>query len=151
MKINFTKAEYRTLVEMLTIADWVLGSKYTDKEATHKKYHDLRNKILSEYKEFGAESFVEAGSDKNEYHETDALLNYVHDNFMDNYDDKVFWDELIYKLALRDVLKEIGVDKYAELEPLERSHKVGDAKQIYVDNFEQHGIENVIIKLSTEK
>jgi hypothetical protein len=149
MKINFTKAEYRLLVEMLTVADWVMHGKYADTQ--NSDYQKLRNKIFSFYKEFDAKNLIDTGFKKDEFFETDELMNYVHQNFMDSYEEDVFWDELIHKLGLRDVINEIGVDKYNDMEMIERASKVEDVKESYATEFAQHGIKNVIIKLSTEK
>lgn len=151
MKINFTKAEYHLLVEMLTIADWVMHSECMNDEILHKKHHELRNRILSYYKEFGAESIVDSGLEKGEFYETDELLDHVHKNFMSNYNNGIFWDELSYKLARRDVIKEVGVTHFENMEGLERFEKVENAKETYENEFEHNGLKNVIIELSTEK
>jgi hypothetical protein len=151
MKINFTKAEYRLLVEMLTIADWVMHSRCTNNEFTHKKHHELRNKILSHYKEFEAESIIDSGFEKDQFYETDELLDHIHNNFMSDYIDSVFWDELIHKMALRDVVNEVGSAYFEKMEEMERFRKIASARERYEDEFEQNDLKNVIINLSTEK
>jgi len=53
MKINFTKKEYQTLVEMLLTADWVIRSHEEEPRAETKAYDDPRKKVLSHVKEMG--------------------------------------------------------------------------------------------------
>jgi hypothetical protein len=47
MKINFTKKEYRLLLDMVEIAEWVLNAHKSDPSDEIKKYSDLYQKILS--------------------------------------------------------------------------------------------------------
>ena len=53
MKINFRKKEYRTLVEMLLIADSVLRAHETEPRDETTPFHDLRKKVLVHHKERG--------------------------------------------------------------------------------------------------
>jgi len=151
MKINFTKAEYRLLAEMLSVADWVMHSRCNEDEVCYKKYRTLRNKIFSHYKEFEANDIIDAGFENDEYYETDELLNHIHENFMSKFEEEIFWDELIYKLSLRDILSQISVDVFEKMDPMDRISKTEEAKEPYVNEFEKNGLKNVIIKLSTDK
>lgn len=151
MKINFTKNEYHLLVEMLTIADWVMHASCVDNEVTHKKHRELRDKIFSFYKEFDAENLIDTGLEKDVYYETDTLLDNVHDSYIAPYKDGMLLDELSYRLAQRDVFCEVGPEAYGEMEKMERFSKILNAQESYVNEFAKHGLENVIIKLSTEK
>ena len=70
MKINFTKKEYQTLVEMLLVADWVIhGYDVEPREAT-KSYNDLRRKVLSYHKEMGMEDDFRYKPEEDDYFET---------------------------------------------------------------------------------
>jgi hypothetical protein len=56
MKINCTKKEYRTLIEMLLVADWVINAHEVDEgEGVRKPYKELRKKVLSHHKVMGME------------------------------------------------------------------------------------------------
>tara|TARA_R110000868_G_scaffold77983_3_gene222951 strand:- start:1059 stop:1514 length:456 start_codon:yes stop_codon:yes gene_type:complete len=151
MKINFTKKEYPLLLEMITMANWMLHSRCIDEDSRQKEHDTLRNKILSHYKEFAAEDLVEAGEEPDEYYESNKLMDHVHRNFISSYDEETFWDELTDRLAMRDVVRTLGEDQYVALDGIDRITKVEDAKKPYSNEFERHGLENVIIKLSTEK
>lgn len=151
MKINFTKNEYHLLVEMLTVADWVMHEGREPDEIKFQKHRALRNKIFSFYKDFDAKSILDAGLEKNEFYETDELLGKVHDNYMVPYKEEILLDELSYRLAQRDVYYEIGDEIYEEADRMELVSKIFSAQESYLEEFAKHGLENVIIKLSTEK
>ena len=55
MTVNFTKKEYRVLVEMLLIADWIIHADAVDPVEKTASYADLRKKVLLHYKEMGLE------------------------------------------------------------------------------------------------
>lgn len=151
MKINFTKKEYAVLLEMITVANWVLHSRCIGDEGRHKDHDALRSKIESYYKEFDAANLIEAGDESGEYYESNELMDHIYNNFIKEYDEETFWDELMDRLAVRDVVRNIGEDQYVSMDGIDRITQVEDAKEPYADEFERHGLNNVIIKLSTEK
>lgn len=151
MKINFTKNEYHLLVEMLTIADWVIHEGREPDEIKFQKHRELRGKIHSFYKDFDAKNILDTGIEKDEFYETDELLNKVHENYIAPYKDEILLDELSYRLAHRDVYYDVGAEILEEMDQMERFSKILSAQVPYLEEFAKHGVENVIIKLSTEK
>lgn len=150
MKINFTKNEYRILIEMLSIADRVVHSYSFGEEAISRKHNELRNKVFSYFKEFDAGDLIESGNEPDHFYEKDEYLERVHKNFMDPFEENFFWDELTHRLAVRDVINKIGKENYANLDMLERARKVEKAKESYYKEFDQNDLKNVIInKLSS--
>ena len=53
MKINITKKEYRLLLEMLYLADWMMNSQSVERR--YKEHEELKKKIFPLYKEMGSE------------------------------------------------------------------------------------------------
>jgi len=58
MKINITKKEYRTLLEMIEIANWVLFAHKIEKDPETDKFRELEQKLLSYAKDMGAKHLV---------------------------------------------------------------------------------------------
>ncbi len=57
----------------------------------------------------------------------------------------IFWDELMHRLARRDLIEAYGEYSARNIPPeelLEKEHPFIDK---YIDAFENHGIENLII------
>ncbi|KTC93914.1 hypothetical protein [Legionella cincinnatiensis] len=142
MKINITKKEYRTLLDMLYIADWVMHS-YTVKETKQNEYEALKQKLLSYFKEMEAEDQIEFSPEFNEHFEKTQYEELLNEKFIEPYEKKLFWDELIYKLSERDAIHTIGVEQYMKMDPIERMRKVEEIKEQYANEFEKHGIENL--------
>ena len=70
MKINFTKAEYRTLIEMMYLAEWMLTAHDTRKDPDKRKYAELGQKIYSVSKEMGCEAEIKLSKELNGYFPT---------------------------------------------------------------------------------
>lgn len=143
MKINFTKKEYRLLIEMLYLSDWMMHSHIVREE--QNEYEVLKKKILSCYKEMGSDDIIELDKGSKEYYERKELEEYVHDKVIKKYDEEVFWDGLIDKLSVRDVIREIGIEQYNALEGIERLTKIDEISERYANEFEQFGLERVRI------
>jgi hypothetical protein len=144
MDINFTKNEYRALLEMLYLADWMMHAQSVRNDKRNQ-YEELKRKILSHYKEMMADDVVEYIQEEDEYYENKAFQESLHTTYIDKYEDNVFWGELIEKLAIRDVINEIGVEQFQALPAVERFTKIDHKKNCYMDEFEQHGVKRVAI------
>ena len=146
MNINITKKEYRVLLDMLSIADWVMHAYAIRQEDFHHEHEELKNKLLSYYKEMGAEDLIESSKELNGFYETNDYESLVIDEFIQPYEDAFFWDELIERLGKRDLLKACGKDQFTKMEIIERLGKIEEMKEQYQIEFENHGIDNLEIK-----
>ena len=150
MKINFTKREYQTLVEMLLTADWVIRSHEEEPRAETKPYDDLRKKVLSHYREMGMEDAFEYVPDEDEYFETkDYEERAPHMGYIDEYDERSFWSLLASKLASRDLAAEEALSAAGALDEEQRSIRLFEIIERYEDVFAESGIESVRVAKKT--
>jgi len=151
MKINFTKKEYQTLVEMLLTADWVIRSHEEEPRAATKPYDDLRKKVLSHFKEMGMEDAFEYVPDEDEYFETgDYEERAPHMGFIDEYDERGFWSLLASKLASRELAAEEALSAAGALDEEQRSVRLFEIIERYEEVFAESGIESVRVSTKTE-
>jgi hypothetical protein len=143
VKINFTKKEYRLLLEMLYLADWMMESHSVD--TVHKEHEKLRKKILSHYREMSTEDIIEYSEANDDYYELREFDDYIHEEFIDPYNTEIFWEELADRLSTRDAIAELGSDRFKSMDGMERVIKLGELADRYEDEFESHGLERVII------
>ncbi|WP_136805580.1 hypothetical protein [Desulfosediminicola flagellatus] len=147
MKIHLTKKEYRNLLDILSISDWVMNAHRNEVEAKCKPYNELQQKILSYARDFGCDDVVESDKNSNTYYLThmdddEAISN----EFIKEYEEEFFWDELTSRLSQRDLIEEKGYDAVVEMKPIERMTKTEEFSDKYHDEFENNGIKNLIIK-----
>jgi hypothetical protein len=120
MKIPFTKKEYRLLVEILYLADWIMSSHKLEPDSLYPEHTKLRKKLLSYYKEMEAEGLIEHSLLGDVYYEKADYEDSLHQKFIRDYDNHTFWDELIDRLAVRDLIRKVGTDAYQAMEGIDR-------------------------------
>lgn len=137
MKINFTKKEYKHLVTMIGIADWVINAHHVDVQ--HKECRSLIAKILSYAKEMGmGDCYVKDGDEYYETREYEEKSEKM--AFIQEYEEQVFWEELISKLVDRDYHKKYGGEEADFSMRIERYTKM---EHMYADEVNEHGIKNL--------
>ncbi len=146
MKINITKKEYRLLIDLIYLGDWVITSHLIGSEHDrYKQYKEIRKKFLSYYKEMGASDIIEYSKDPEGYFELRDYDDEIHAKFIDPYDDEVFWEELVDRLSTRDLIRSIGETAYRLMDGMDRIKMLEEHRQKYVDEFADRGIDNLTI------
>ena len=144
MKINITKKEYRLLIDVLSIATWVMNSHRTGKDPRTEPYEELEQKFMSYAKDFGFKNLIVYDKKFEKYFPTkqyeDAGTDMV---FIDEYEDEVFWEKLCTYLAQRDLVDDKGIDVVENMDRFERFNAIEDLSQEYSDEFEKNGIKNL--------
>ena len=141
MKINFTKKEYQLLVTMIEIADWVMNAFHPNDRVDTKDHRSLRNKILAHADEMGMKGCYK--KDGNTYYETvEYEENSEHYNFIDEYDDELFWKQLVTRLAERDYVQQYG-DEEMDFET--RTLRVVEIEKKYAVEINKFGLSNIVI------
>lgn len=141
MKVNITKKEYKVLVDMLEIADWVLRSYRLEDDPETAEYQALGQKFLALAKDMGARNLVDFDAETGRYY-----ASAVHEEksrmmeFIDEYNNDVFWDELAERLALRDLVRAEGEERIRAMNFDERSEKIETLRGAYLDEFHANGI-----------
>ena len=133
MKLELTTKQFRRLLDMAYIGNWILNS--TRGDDRFKDYDDVESLLFAKAREEGmgvlaedwqgevvpSRAFAEGG---------------IHEAIMD-YENNVFFDILAEDLARRD-MEDASIDQnnYEEL-----SSRI-DA---YIAEFEQHGTDNILV------
>ena len=116
MKLLFTKSEYRTLIDMIYVGEWMLTAHDEETNPAKEKYVHLVQKIYSHAKEMGWEALIESSAADNEYFTTAEYeqKSGIHD-LIDDYDAESFWDQLVDRLTDRDVSARVGAKEQEKL------------------------------------
>lgn len=145
MKIDFTKSQYEDLLKVVSLGVWMINSHRT--EDVVDKYEDLEEHLLSFSADFGTERFAEFDEELKRFFPTREFEEDTDiERFREEYDDNTFWDELIYRLARRDLIRtfgEAGVFTMTTDELIEKEQPFIDK---YEEEFERNGIDNLEIK-----
>ena len=142
MKINFTSAEYRLLLDLVYLGDWMLSAHdVKDDSVQTTKYEPLVQKILSYANDAELSTLVDKSTDDGKFYTT---RQFEEEGVMDiiyEYDEESFWMELIDRLAERDVR---AAQPDGHLPPFkEYLELAGPIEEQYAQEFETHGLQRL--------
>ncbi len=131
MHIELTKKEFRRLLDMVYIGNWVLNSTRGDDRIPD--YDHVESKIFAQCLKYGMPALMQISG--GELLPSRAFMDGgIHEAIMD-YEDTVFFEILAEELARRDMdFAPIGPDNYREL-----AVRIDE----YITEFEQNGIDNI--------
>ena len=136
MKINFTKSEYRILLDVIYMADWILHAHDTEDRSDTKEYSELFQKLMAYAKDMGCEDLVDFDKQDNKYAESFSFeeqslaLGYI-----DEFENNSFWEELISRLARRDALIELKTDNAQDVDREKLYTAIGNAESKWSKEF----------------
>ena len=93
-----------------------------------------------------AEDIIEYSEELDDYFEKRHYEDQMHDLFVDPYDNETFWEDLSGRLAERDLIKAIGIDKYRSMESIDRVTQLAKIEEKYSKEFEQNGLEKIHVE-----
>ncbi len=145
MKINFTKAQYETLIKAVYLGNWVVNS--TEGETVDEDFDALEEYILSFAKDFGLDQYVEYDEGEKKFYASRELEEGEIEDQIQRYDDYTFWDKLIFNLAERDLIRKYGERAVEKMADADRFEKEQEFLEKYEQEFSRNGIRNLVIKV----
>ncbi|MCU6713290.1 hypothetical protein M6D81_31850 [Paenibacillus sp. J5C_2022] len=141
MKLELSEAQYRALTKLVFLGNWIANSTKL-KDEQNLEMEELEQLIYSYSYEFEMNDLIEFDEKFNEYFPTRKFEEQL-ENFIDDYDNFNFWQELSSRLARRDLINEIGpVSKLTDRHK-EREFEI---EETYENEFEKNGLKNLVLK-----
>ena len=134
MNIELTDKEFRRLLDLVYIGNWILNS--TREKDRFEDYDILQEKIFALCADQGMESLIESWNGHPVPSRAFAEGG-IHEAIMD-YEDAVFFDILAEELARRD----LGCLDGEPADLTELNARMDE----YMDEFEKSGVENLVIE-----
>ncbi len=147
MKINFTKKEYRILVELLHLGDWMLHAHDAEEKPETGAHRALCQKIYSYFKEMGCEDLIE--NINGEFYETRKFEDAMQEK-VEAYDHESFWEELISRLATRDAEAVVGSEQFRSIDGYDRIKLIHDKEQAWVDEFSEYELARLVVQRKSD-
>ncbi len=148
MNLKLDKNELEALVDLLAISEWVLFSNDESEEADPRKdkHLELLNKIYKHAYENGLKDQIECVEDSDSYYPSERWeASSESHNFIEEYDEAIFWEHLIERLTFRDMDKAVEEkdDDKVDFENLLKAFS--KFSEPYYEEFDKNGVENLII------
>lgn len=138
MKINFTKSQYRALIDLVYLGDMMTNG--IRAEDRIEEYEELRKYIYSFAKEMGYEHLIK--QEGKQYYETREYEDSRVAEYIEEYDEEIFWTELASRLAFRDTsnLQNMLNEKMEGDTYLREAWK---KENDYLTEFGENGLKNI--------
>ena len=141
IEMSFTRDELQLLIKLLYTGH-VVCEKDGDPEAETSRTHSLVDRFLQgalaykamdgiEYDEESGRHFFDAD------HEEAILEDFNH------FVEESFWDELIYRLGIRDFVDAVGEPAITKMDDSERTREEEKYMETYRKEFTQEGIRRI--------
>jgi hypothetical protein len=145
MNLRLSADEFATLIDMVSLA--AEASSLNRKPGSEDQLADferLEDKILARAKEQGFHDIIEIDPDRDKHRIT---AEYQAGSFiqecLDEMRNEIFWDELSFRLAERDLIKRIGEEKYLNLTEDKRRETLTAEQAAYWDHFAKEGLNHI--------
>jgi len=145
MKIEFTEEEYKALLDMIYLSEWMMHSHCNADSKLDEKYTQLRRKILSHYQEMNAaERYTH---DEDEFYEEEQYERMLHEKYVQKYNELTLWDELATRLTQKKIALPQQVSPADVTNIDEKLKSLVELEQKYHELFKKQGIDaiNVVI------
>ena len=139
MKINFSKQQFDTLLEMMELGYLVTSS--NDQTGNESKFIEMEQYLMSFAKDFEVEDVLY--DSQNQLYGLTAEREQEIQRVINEYEDLVFWDKLVYYLARRDFTNEMTAKPLDEETAFQRLIEIQEKYHHY---FEKHGIQYLKIE-----
>jgi hypothetical protein len=143
MKIEFSKEQFESLLRILYLGNWMAHA-YAEDEEGNGEFMDLISYICGYAKDMGLSDLVKEG-DTSRFFEAFEEVEDLNE-IIEEYDDAVFLDKLIYNLAGRDLLNKYGQEKLMAMTDEEYFKLEGSFVQKWQEEFGKNGLQNLVVR-----
>jgi hypothetical protein len=147
MQIEITKEEYRNLLDVLDMADWMMHAHKTEQDPSTERLDRIIQKFYALARDLGQSRLITYDTATKEFHPTRDFDSETESRrFIDEFTDDSFWDELIHRLTDRDLARRLG--GYEQLDKLamnERFSLEGPVIEHYANEFDANGVDRLEI------
>ncbi len=144
MQIDLTAAEYRSLLDILHLADMVMSGHRREPDPRTALHRAVIQKLYSHCRGEGLERLVAYDEHAQAFAPTNAFerTTPVH-ALLQEFEDHLFWDQLISRLTERDTIQAPrGGNAPTDTERRQREEQI---RQQYTTEFSAHGIANLAV------
>lgn len=135
MDLELTNTEFRLLLDMVYVGNWVLNSMRGDDRFV--EYDQLQEKLFAKSATAGMQSLIQMWRGRifpSQKYEQGGIHEAIAD-----YEDSVFFDILAEELARRDMTSE----QLSQDDLLELQHRMEE----YISEFERNGVQNISLDI----
>lgn len=143
--LQLSSEQYQALLKLAYLGNWVVnGSKLPDDVIP--EYEDLQSHLFSKAKQFGLERLTSSEGDAiypSPLFENDPEIG----EYLEDYNNSAFWDELTHRLSLRALQEHYGEEGVQKMDNRKRMMLIGQLEEKLNEEFVKNNLNNLHIKL----
>lgn len=140
--LEIAEDQYDVLLKLVYLGKWMYNSHKTKPD---KEVDEIEQMIFSLASKFSLSELIQYDNKAKLFLPTRTLEDQIH-FLVDDYEDFVFWDELVHRFARRDFEEKYGEEIISKMDIRQRLKH----EQVFIDKygkeFEKNGIENLGLK-----
>jgi len=94
-------------------------------------------------KKWGMSNLITYDGSLGRYYATAEYEESEHMRCIEEFEDDVFWEALPHRLAVRDLVKQVGEKRYTKMEFEERVTELVELESFYYKELQENGIDNL--------
>lgn len=147
MHLRFTERELATLVEMLSLAASVASwNRKPGSDEGVAAYEALEDRVLEKAKLSGFADMIEFDDGKQRHQLTQEFTDgSFFQECYDEFRNENFWEELVVRLADRDLARQIGMEAWEALSEEQRRERTVTIEKRYWEELTEHGIDRLAV------
>jgi hypothetical protein len=142
--IELTADQYRLLLELAYCGNWLINSWREDQQVLGE-FDNLENHLLTYAAKAGLPEVAETDQETKQMFFSGPFEQAVHERFVPDYENDVFWGELCQRLAWRDLERSFGSVGIGRMGSRERTAALERIEDRYQAEFDQHGVDNLAL------
>ena len=144
ISMEFSKDQFKDLLKLVHLGNWVANGTRSQ-ENQIAGFLDIQDRLISEAHTQGLSDMVDYDQKEDECFPTEVFEDEM-DDLIDEYEDQVFWQDLIIRMTHRDFVAAHGEDSLEKLPLAEREKKLSPIEKKYQDEFFSNGVDNLKIE-----
>ena len=145
MHLRLSEDEFATLIDMVSLAAEVASlNQKPEAETPLDNFAKLEDKILERAKGQGFKDISEIDPDTQKHRVTASYqsASYIQD-CIDEMRNEIFWDELSFRLAEKDIIRKLGEPAYLSLPEKEKLELLAPKQREHWEDFAQQGLKHI--------
>ncbi len=154
MQFDIPMEQFQDLLRLIYLGMWVAESRSQEEESDplFDRLSSLEQRFFQMAHDNGLADWVMKDPDNHSYFAASALDEDKEiAEAIDIYEENCFWDELIDRLAIRDMINRFGVEKIAGMSHQERYEKEKELVNFYENEFHDFGLKRLSVHSAPDK
>lgn len=145
MNIELTENQYKSLLKLAMLGDWVVNAVPVESE---NDSGEIIQYLFSRARDFGMEEYIEFDENENMYFHTDKLEDEMEiTDAISDYHEFALWESIILEFSRRDLIKKYGEEAVENMSNEELVEKEYPFMAKYEEELRENGLANLSIKI----